>query len=187
MRDRSILFASVAVTLTTLVWTVGSWLADRFVDRLGPAQLVRIGLVVLLVGIGLELLLLSPSVPLAVGLAGTAVAGLGIGLAFSPLAVILLSQVSSEQVGTASSALSLFENLGFAAGPAITSLALEAGEGRGWSDARALAAGWLAAGGVTLLALAASSRLGRGRWRDRAGPAASPRLAAPVTAGQAPG
>jgi MFS family permease len=172
VRDRSVLFASVAVTLTTLVWTVGSWLADRLVDRIGAVGLVRIGLAVVVVGIGLQLLLLAPSVPLLGGLAGTAIAGLGIGLAYSPLAAILLGETSSDQAGTASSGLSLFENLGFAAGPAITGALLGLGERRAWSDAQSLAVGWTAAGGVMLVALAASLRLSRpGPTGDRRDPA----------------
>jgi len=179
VRGRSVVFASLAVTVVTLVWTAGSWLADRFVGSVGAADLVRAGLAILAVGIGLESLLLAAPVPLAVGLFGAAVAGLGIGLAFSPLSTLVLAGSGSEQAGTASSALSLFENLGFAAGPALTGALLAVGDRRGWPEARALAVGWAAAGTIVVAGLVASRRLGDVAQRD-AGPGGAVGRAVPA-------
>jgi MFS family permease len=151
LRGRSVVFASLAVTLTTLVWTLGAWIADRLVPTRGHVRLVRGGLVVLAGGMALELCLTTARVPLALGLLGAAVAGLGIGLAFSPLSAYVLASAAGGREGTVSSALSLFENLGFAAGPGVTGALVAVGDARGWSDATPLRVAW---GAALLLALA---------------------------------
>jgi MFS family permease len=159
VRGRSVVFAALAVTLTTLVWTAGAWLADRLIARVGSRRLVRRGLALLAAGIGLETLLLARSVPLVAGLFGAAVAGLGIGLAYSPLSAIVLALAEPGREGSSSSVLSLFEYLGFAAGPGITGLLVGLGSGRGWSEARSLLAGWLVAAFLALVGVVAARRL----------------------------
>jgi MFS family permease len=158
LRGRSVVFASLAVSLTTLVWTAGAWLADRLGARAGEVPLVRAGLLLLGVGIGAELTVATPAVPLVVPLAGAAVGGFGIGLAFSPLASLVLARIDMGQEGTASSALSLFENLGFAAGPGVTGALVALADTLGWADATPIVVAWTAAG---LLALAGSGLTGR--------------------------
>lgn len=162
LRGRSVLFASLAVSLTTLVWTGGAWLADRLggAGRVGEVALVRAGLLLLAVGIGAEVTVAAPAIPLVVPLAGAAVGGFGIGLAFSPLASLVLARAGEGQEGTASSALSLFENLGFAAGPGITGLLVAAAEARGWADATPLVVAWSAAALLALGGAVLTRRLG---------------------------
>jgi MFS family permease len=160
LRGRSVVFASLAVSLTTLVWTAGAWLADRLGARRGEVRLVRAGLLLLAAGTGAELTLALAGVPLAVGLAGAALAGFGIGLAFSPLASLVLARVEDGQEGTASSALSLFENLGFAAGPGFTGALVAVADARGWADATPFVVAWTAAGLLALGGAALTGRLG---------------------------
>lgn len=159
VRGRSVVFAALAVTVTTLVWTAGAWLADRLIARVGSRTLVRRGLCLLALGIGGEMLLLSRAVPLVIGLFGAGVAGLGIGLAYSPLSAIALSLAEPGREGSCSSVLSLFEYLGFAAGPGFTGLLVGIGSGRGWSEARSLLWGWMIAATLALLGVVATRRL----------------------------
>lgn len=167
VRGRSVLFASVAVTLTTLVWTMGAWLADRLIPKFGAPPLVRLGLGVMAIGIVGETLLLAPSVPMIAGLIGAALAGLGIGLAYSPLSALVLEVAEPGREGSASSVLSLFEFVGFAAGPGITGLLVSVGSNRGWSEARSLFFGWLTAGAIALGGMAATRRLPTPRSRPQ--------------------
>ena len=51
-------------------------------------------------------------------MAGWAVGGFGIGLAYSPVSLIVLGEAPSGQEGAASSSLQLAETLGVAPGPA---------------------------------------------------------------------
>jgi hypothetical protein len=159
VRGRSVVYASVAVTLTTVVWALGSWSADRlFAGRVGPF-LVRTGLLLMAAGTSVELLLLASGVPLAVGLLGAGVAGLGIGLAHSPLSALVLSAAAPGEQGSASSALSLFDNLGFAAGSALTGVFVGLDTSEEWTDGRGLLVGWSASVAIALAALAATVRL----------------------------
>ena len=66
------------------------------------------------------LLVLRPEVPWTVGVASFGVAGLGMGLAYSPLALIVLRESSPENQGAATSSLSLTDSLGTAVGTGLT-------------------------------------------------------------------
>lgn len=119
VRGRSLIFASLAVSIATLVWSVGSWVADRAVARTGPGRLAAYGALLVMAGVLLQTLLLFDSVPVFIGLPGVAVAALGMGVAFTPLAMLVLDQQEEANAGVASSWMSLFELLGFAFGPAV--------------------------------------------------------------------
>lgn len=154
VRGHSLTYASLAVSAGTLVWSVGSWLADRFVHRCGPARLAPVGALVLVVGVLLETTLLVHDVPVLVGLVGVAVASLGMGVCLTPLAMLVLDQDEDVDPGVASSWMSLFELLGFALGPVVGGTLVAAspqqpGLARGLAVAFLLAAG--VAGGATLL------------------------------------
>ena len=70
-------------------------------------------------GIACEAAALFPAVPVAVGVAGWAVGGFGIGLAYSPISLIVLGEAPSGQEGAASSSLQLAETLGVALGAGL--------------------------------------------------------------------
>ena len=106
-----------------------------------------------------EGMLLVVAVPLFVGLAGTAVAGFGIGLAYSPLSTIVLGLAPPGEEGRASSSLTLFENLGFAIGPGVTGALVAIAERGRLSLASALALGWAMAGVMGLLGSLLAGRL----------------------------
>ena len=178
LRGRTVVFASLAVSLTTLVWTGGAWGADRLGGRLGEVVLIRAGHLLLAAGILAEVTVVLTAVPLVVPLAGAAVGGFGIGTAFSPLASLVLARAGDGQEGTASSALSLFENLGFAAGPGLTGLLVALADTRGWSDTTPLVVAWTAAALLALGGAALTRRLGgpiggRDRPRRTGGPEGS--------------
>ena len=167
LRGRSVVFASLAVSLTTLVWTGGAWVADRLGRRVGEVALIRGGHLLLTAGILAQVTVVVTSVPLIVPLAGAAVGGFGIGMAFSPLASLVLARAGDGQEGTASSALSLFENLGFAAGPGLTGALVAVGDARGWAEATALVIAWSAAGAVALAGAWLTVRIGPGGAQPR--------------------
>jgi hypothetical protein len=156
----------LVVTPPTLSWTAGAWVAERVINAKGAPWLVRRGFAVLAVGLLGELALLAVRIPLAVGIAGSAIAGLGIGLAFSPLSVHVLAGADAGSEGRDSAALSLFDGLGFAIGPALAGALVNRS---GWTPAVALTVSWsiaavVAIGGVGLasrLATAGSERANR--------------------------
>jgi MFS family permease len=130
--------------------------------------MVRIGLVIILAGIAGMALMLLPAVPVAEGLAAWTVAGLGMGLAYSPLSLMMLQKALPGQEGQASASLNLADVLGTAIGIGVGGAAVAAAAGR---DLRVgLAAAFAIAAAVGLVALAFTGRL-------PAGPSSAP----PVT------
>jgi MFS family permease len=119
--------AGLALTAAAVVWTAGSWTQVRFVTRVGPRRLVRLGMLVLATGAGCTLLALLPGVPVVVAIVAWGVAGLGIGLAYSPLSVGALAEADPGREGAATSALQLSDGLGTALGTGIAGVLLATG------------------------------------------------------------
>jgi MFS family permease len=129
LRHRSPVVAGIAVTGATLAWTAGAWAQARLSDTWEARRLVRTGLVIVLAGIGGMFLVLQPDVPVAAGLAAWTVAGLGMGLAYAPLSLLMLRQAPPGQEGWASASLSLADVLGTAVGIGVGGAAVAAGAG----------------------------------------------------------
>src|SRR5271169_819791 len=157
VRDRSPVVAGIAVTGATLAWTAGAWAQARLSDVWEARRLVRVGLVIILVGIAGMVLMLQPAVPVAEGLAAWTVAGLGMGLAYAPLSLMMLRNALPGQEGRASASLNLADVLGTAIGIGVGGAAVAAAAG---SDLRlGITAAFAAAAAVALLALAFTGRL----------------------------
>ena len=158
VRGYSLTFASVAVSVGVLAWSVGSWLADRFVGRVGPSRLAALGAGLVGGGVLLQTTLLVAEIPVAAGLVGVAVAALGMGVAFTPLALVVLDQQDPGRSGEAASWLSLFELLGFAFGPVLAGTLVAAAPQQP-QLARSLLVAFLIAAGVAGVAVGLHQRL----------------------------
>jgi MFS family permease len=157
IRHHSPAVAGIAVTGATLGWTAGAWAQARLGDSWEGRRLVRTGLAVILAGIAGMALILQPGVPLAEGMAAWTVAGLGMGLAYAPLSLMMLRHAPPGQEGMASASLNLAEVLGTATGIGVGGAAVAATAG---SDLRVgLIAAFAAPAVVAMLALALTSRL----------------------------
>jgi len=130
VRHRSPLVAGIAVTGATLGWTAGSWVQARLNETWQGRRFVRTGLVIVLAGIAGMALVLRPDVPVAVGLAAWTVAGLGMGLAYAPLSLMMLRHAPPGREGRASASLNLADVLGTALGIGVGGAAVAAGAGR---------------------------------------------------------
>jgi MFS family permease len=151
--------AGIALTAATVSWTAGSWTQARFSKRWPPERFVRAGLLVLVVGLASFGIVLVPTVSPWVALPTFAIAGYAMGLAYSPLALIVLREAPSAEQGRASAAISLTDSLGTALGTGITG-ALVAASVRSTGDAAmGLAMGFGVAVAVALLGVALGGRL----------------------------
>jgi MFS family permease len=160
VRHRSPLVASIAVTGATLAWTAGAWAQARLSESWEGRRLVRCGLVIVLAGIAGMLLVLTPGVPVAEGLAAWTVAGLGMGLAYAPLSLMMLQKAPPGQEGQASASLNLADVLGTAIGIGVGGAAVAAAAGR---DLRlGIAAAFAVAAAVGVAALVLARRLPSG-------------------------
>ena len=118
-RGTSAAAAGIALTAATLSWTSGAWIQARNVRRWGVRRLVGVGFAVVVAGIIGFGAILVPEIPLPIGVLAWAVAGLGMGLAYSPLALAVLETAPAGAEGATSSALSLSDALGTALGTGI--------------------------------------------------------------------
>lgn len=153
--------AGIALTGATLSWTAGAWIQARRIEVWGVRRLVGSGFAVVVVGIAGFALVLSPDVPVVVGIVAWTVAGLGMGLSYSPLSLTVLREATPGAEGTATSGLQLSDVLGTALGTGVGGAFIAFG-------ARAGLAGWVGLAGafavgavVGLLGIAVSGRLSK--------------------------
>jgi MFS family permease len=159
VRGRSTAVASLAVTAATLSWTAGSWVQERRAAGWPGRRLIRAGLLVVVTGIGCQAAALFPAVPLAVAVAGWAVGGFGMGLAYAPISVIVLGEAPSGQEGTASASLQLADTLGVALGAGLGGVLVAAGAAAGWLPRAGLAGAFALTAAVGLAAVMLARRI----------------------------
>ena len=137
---------------------------------------MRTGLVIILAGIGGMLLVLQPGVPVAVALAAWTVAGLGMGLCYAPITLMMLREAPPGREGWASASLNLADVLGTAIGIGAGGAAVAASTGPGspaglrWGVTAAFAISAV----VAVLALVLSPRLPAGLTTTPAAPGDAP-------------
>lgn len=167
-RGQSATEAGLSLTAATMTWTAGSWIQARMAYRWAPERFVRIGLTVVVVGIAAFSIVLIPEVSPWMSIPTFGLAGLGMGLAYAPLTLIVLRESAPTEQGSASAALSLTDSLGAALGTGVTgaivAISVRAGEG----PAPGLAAGFAVAFVVGLLAMLVGRRLRTGAGDARA-------------------
>jgi MFS family permease len=152
--------AALALTASTLTWTAGSWVQARYIARWGPRRLVRPGECLIVLGLGAMCLMLLPSVPPALAVAAWALAGAGIGTAYSPLSVTTLDLAAAGEEGRATSALQLCDVLGQAIGTGVAGAIVAATSRIGHRPGVALAFSFAIA--VALAGIIVGARLPRG-------------------------
>ncbi|MDO8485699.1 MAG: MFS transporter [Candidatus Limnocylindrales bacterium] len=126
-RGLSLTESGIALTVATVVWTAGSWVQARGATRWSSYRFVQAGFAVALIGLACFMLVLRQDVSWLVAIPTFALAGFGMGLAYSPLALIVLREATPENHGSASSALSLTDSLGTALGTGVAGAIIAAG------------------------------------------------------------
>jgi len=126
VRGHSTLVAGAVVTASTLAWTVGSWVQARLNERWEGARLVRTGLVLILLGTAGMAWQLHPGVPIAEAFVAWSAAGLGMGLSYAPISLMMLRAAPPGREGWASASLNLADVLGIALGVGIGGAAVAA-------------------------------------------------------------
>jgi MFS family permease len=158
-RHASIALGGAALTVATLTWTAGSWIQAHRVRRIGPKSFVRVGLLVIACGIGLMILVAQDTVPAATAALAWGVAGLGMGLSYAPLSLVVLAEAPEGAEGTASAALQLCDTLGVALGTGVAGAIVAAGATLEWTLGTALTVAFALCAAVAVLAAVAAMRL----------------------------
>jgi len=159
IRGQSIASGGIPLTTATLGWTAGSWLQAHLAPSRGRRLLVESGLAFIALGIGGILAVLVTPVPAWLAALAWGVAGLGMGLAYSPLALIVLREARPAMQGTATSALSLTDSLGTALGTGISGAIVAASVRSTGKPAMGLAVAFTVAVAIGLGGLLLAGRL----------------------------
>ena len=131
IRGESTLMSGLVLTAATLSWTAGAWAAERLGRRIDRSTLAWPGALVLAVGIAGVSTTVMPAVPVALVALSWAVAGFGIGLAYSTFSLVVLASAAAGSEGAAASGMKLAEVLGSAVGIGLGGALIAAGEAAG--------------------------------------------------------
>lgn len=160
VRHESPSVAGLAIMGATLAWTGGAWTQARLGDMWEGRRLIRTGLAFIVLGICGMTLMLQPNVPVAEGVVAWTIAGLGMGLANSPILLLVLREAPKAREGQASASVNLADVLGTAMGIGVGGAAIAA---HAASDLQVgIRTAYGVAATVALLALLTTFRLPRG-------------------------
>ncbi|HEY4188967.1 MAG TPA: MFS transporter [Candidatus Limnocylindrales bacterium] len=140
----------VVFTVTTISWTVATWLQARRIDQWGPHRFVLLGFVCLAVGALITIPAVLPGVPPEITILTWILPGMGMGFMYSAVTLVVLRGAAPTETGAASSALQLSDILGTALGAgiagAITAYGTRTGgDSLGWALAAVFAMSLIAA------------------------------------------
>jgi EmrB/QacA subfamily drug resistance transporter len=163
-------YSPLQAGVRTLPWTgmpmIVAPIAGALTDRIGGKPLLVLGLTLQSIALGWMALVLSPTVPYADLVAPFALAGIGMGLFFAPVATVVMGSVRRVEAGQASGANNALRELGGVFGVAVlASIFAHAG---GYGSAAMFTDGilpalWVGAAVVAAGAAAAMAITGRGR------------------------
>jgi MFS family permease len=159
LRHQSATHAGLSLTAAGLSWATGSWVVDRRGARWGWRRTTTIGSALVLAGMGVSALVLVPSTPWLVAAAGWLVAGLGMGLCYPTVGLIVLEEAPDGGVGAASSAVQLADMLGVALGTGLAGAAVAYSVATGHGRRPGIEAADLMVAVVALIAVAVSRRV----------------------------
>jgi MFS family permease len=162
-RGQSAIQAGLSLTAATLTWTAGAWVQAHFAHRWGPERFVQAGFLVVVAGLVAFGIVLLPAVSPWLAIPTFGLAGLGMGLAYSPLTLIVLRDAPVGEQGSASSALSLTDSLGTALGTGVTGAIVAAAVRGTGAPVTGLVVGFAVAIGVGLAGVALTTRLSQAR------------------------
>jgi MFS family permease len=167
-RETPATLTGIVFTTTTLAWSLTTWIQARRIDRYGPAVFVALGFGLIAIGAALTIPAVVPSVPPEITIVTWAIPGLGMGLMYSAVTLVVLRGVAPAEQGSASSSLQLADILGTALGAGVGG-AITAIGGRSGPDGLGVALGAVYA--VSLVAalggLLAARRIGPfGGWLE---------------------
>ncbi len=158
VRGQPTWMAGLALTASTITWTIAVWIQQRVVLTRGPRWLVRSGFAVLAVGIAAALVGLG-SAPVAVMVVAWAIGGLGIGLSYAPISVTVLGSAAPGEEGRASASVQLTDVLGVSLGTGVSGVFVAIGEAQGWATGTSLTVAFAVMLAVAAAGVAAAGRL----------------------------
>lgn len=146
VRGSTTTVGGLALSAAAVTWALGSWLPARLVS-VSRARIIGTGSAAIVLGIGVAALVVLPWLPIATAAVGWAIAGLGMGLAYSTLMLLVLQTAPPGEEGVSSAGSQLMFTLGTALGAGV------AGAIVAFSEATAVPLGAAIGGADGLMAL----------------------------------
>jgi len=119
LHGQSTTMAGIVLTAATLSWTAGAWVQARLIHTRSRRAVVSVGLVCTVCGIAGITSLVAPAIPALIAIPTWGVAGLGIGIAYTTLTLVVLEAAPAGDEGAASAAMQLVGVLGAALGTGL--------------------------------------------------------------------
>lgn len=129
--DVAATFAGVSLTAAALAWATAAWVQGRLGERLSHARAIRIGTVIVALGIGGTAVGAAAHAPIPVLVVAWAVAGFGMGLTYARQTVLVLRYSTRQAAGSNSSSLSVADSIGASLALAVTGVLFAAVSSRG--------------------------------------------------------
>ena len=179
-RGTSATVAGLALTAATLSWTAGAWIQAHLIGRYGARPFIRTGFAVVALGVLGFMAILSPAVPLPIGVVAWAVVGLGMGFAYAPLSLTVLREAPPESQGAATAGLQLSDVLGTSLGSGVGGALIAFGHREGAEPWVGLAWAFGIGVGAALFGLVLAGRLSAWKPTAEAAPVPTQKLESPV-------
>jgi MFS family permease len=119
VRSAGTVAGGLALTTAAVTWATGSWLQARFAARGSRTWLLVVGTLLIGAGIGIEAAIPITALPVWVAAAAWAVAGLGMGLAYSTAILVVIETAEPGAEGAAAAGAQLSNTLGVAIGTGL--------------------------------------------------------------------
>lgn len=103
--------AGFAITPSSLMWIVGSFISGKLLGKLRPNQIINISLSLILIG-AIAMVMLPAYTPFWSFLLISAICGTGFGITVTSTTIIVQNQVEENQIGVATSFNTLCRTLG---------------------------------------------------------------------------
>jgi MFS family permease len=166
IRGGSVILGGIALSAAAVTWAAGSWLQARASDAGLRRPIVSAGAGLIAAGIAVISIVLVPGSPVLVATVGWTIGGLGMGLAYSMLTLLVLETSTPGEEGMSSAALQLMFTLGTAFGAGIGGAIVALADRGILPLAGAVAVVDAVMIAAAMLALAVSLRVPRGRTGD---------------------
>jgi MFS family permease len=127
VRGAGTLAGGLALTAAAVTWAAGAWVQARLADRGRRAALTAAGVALIAIGIGIEASVAVTPLPTYWAAIGWAVAGLGMGIAYSLSTLSAIQSAPKRAEGAASASVQLVNTLGVALGTGATGAVVATG------------------------------------------------------------
>lgn len=160
-RGTSPVLTGIVFTITTVAWSVATWFQAKRIDQWGVIAFTRLGFACVVLGALASIPALMPGVPPELLILTWALPGVGMGVMYSAVTLVVLRKSRPAEQGSATASLQLADILGTALGVGVGGAIAAAGTRAGGDGlGYALGAVFIMTAVVALLGALLSSRLG---------------------------